>query len=312
MIVARIRVETQSQQFGKTLMRISSSFTSVAVLSATAVALLSACSPNPTNATANTRAASVSKGTLLATVSATGNIQPEDEVKLTFQSLGTVALLKANVGDSVQKGTVIAALDTADLDMALKKARSALKDSESALVIARSNYSRTIEGARPAEIAAAAASLSAANANYNKVNAGPEAADQAALDAKLRNAEAALRRAQSVYDAAYREDPAGIGGHSAGLELEQATKPTHANGLRPGMTANTRVVLEERPGVLLAPNWAIRKDKKASKSYLTVPAADNKTTDLEVVTGLKDDTFTEIISGAAEGQAIVAPEGSQP
>ena len=468
MIVARIRVETQSQQFGKTLMRISSSFTSVAVLSATAVALLSACSPNPTNATANTRAASVSKGTLLATVSATGNIQPEDEVKLTFQSLGTVALLKANVGDSVQKGTVIAALDTADLDMALKKARSALKDSESALVIARSNYSRTIEGARPAEIAAAAASLSAANANFSKVNAGPEAA---------------LRRAQSVYDAAYREDPAGIGGHPAGLELEQATNnfnaakaeydrifkpasaadksaalrqiadaraqldklkqparsydiekakaevtqaenriaqmqldveqaqrklaqaaliapfdglvsavdfkvgeantaqssvtmvrvnnlrieinvdevdvtkvklsqeaiikldslpgvelkgkidrisptskivngvvsyavrvalPTNANGLRPGMTANTRVVLEERPGVLLAPNWAIRKDKKASKSYLTVPAADNKTTDLEVVTGLKDDTFTEIISGAAEGQAIVAPEGSQP
>ncbi len=464
-------------------MRISSSFTSVAILSATAVALLSACSPNPTNATANTRSASVSKGTLLATVSATGNIQPEDEVKLTFQSLGTVALLKANVGDSVQKGTVIAALDTADLDMALKKARSALKDSESALVIARSNYSRTIEGARPAEIAAAAASLSAANANYNKVNAGPEAADHAALEAKLRNVEAALRRAQSVYDAAYREDPAGIGGHPAGLELEQATNnfnaakaeydrifkpasaadksaalrqiadaraqldklkqparsydiekakaevtqaenriaqmqldveqaqrklaqaaliapfdgvvsavdfkvgeantaqssvtmvrvnnlrieinvdevdvskvklsqeaiikldslpgvelkgkidrisptskivngvvsyavrvalPTNANGLRPGMTANTRVVLEERPGVLLAPNWAIRKDKKASKSYLTVPAADNKTTDLEVVTGLKDDTFTEIISGAAEGQAIVAPEGSQP
>lgn len=70
--------------------------------------------------------------------------------------------------------------------------------------------------------------------------------------------------------------------------------------------------LEERTGVLLAPNWAIRKDKKAGKSYLTVPAGDNKTTDLEVVTGLKDDTFIEIISGAAEGQAIVAPEGSQP
>ena len=464
-------------------MRISRSFMSVAVLSAASIALLSSCSTNPSSVSANTRSASVTKGTLLATVSATGNIQPEDEVKLTFQTLGTVAVLKANVGDTVSKGGVIAALDTADLDMALKKAQSSFKDSESALIIARSNYSRTVDGVRPIEISAAAVALSAANANYSKVIAGPDPADNAAAEAKLRNAEAALRRAQSVYDAAYKTDPAGIGGHPAGLELEQATNnynaakaeydrifkpanaadkgaalrqiadaraqldklkqpariydiekakaevaqaenriaqahldveqaqrkltqaaitapfdgvvsaidfkvgeantaqssitlvrvanlrieinvdevdvtkvklnqeaiikldslpgvdlkgkidrisptskivngvvtyavrvalPPNVNNLRPGMTANTRVVLEERNGVLLVPNWAIRKDKKTSKSYLTVPGADNKTTDLEVITGLKDESFTEITSGAAEGQAIVAPEGIQP
>lgn len=43
------------------------------------------------------------------------------------------------------------------------------------------------------------------------------------LKATLANAEAALRTKQAAYDRAYKANPAGIGGHVSGLELEQAT-----------------------------------------------------------------------------------------
>ncbi|MCW1968334.1 MAG: efflux RND transporter periplasmic adaptor subunit [Anaerolineae bacterium] len=43
------------------------------------------------------------------------------------------------------------------------------------------------------------------------------------LKATLMNAEAALKVKQAAYDRAYKANPAGIGGHPSGLELEQAT-----------------------------------------------------------------------------------------
>jgi HlyD family secretion protein len=57
---------------------------------------------------------------------------------------------------------------------------------------------------------------------------------------------------------------------------------------------------------LLAPNWAIRRDRNTGKSFLTLQVGD-QVTEVEVQTGLRNDTFSEILSGAKAGDVVVAP-----
>ena len=192
-----------------------------------AVVLMAACSSAATGAP-NVRTATLARGTLQASVNASGNIQVEDETRLAFQSSGLVAKVNVKVGDVVSKGSVLAELDTVDADLALRKAQSAIKDAEAALIIARTNYSRTVDGTRPAELAAAQVALRAASDQYVQVSAGPTDADARAAKARLANAEAAVRQAQANYDNAYRQDPATISAHPAALALEQATNDYNA------------------------------------------------------------------------------------
>jgi HlyD family secretion protein len=429
--------------------------------------LLASCS-NPFNSnqsTAPQRTATVTKGTLVATVNATGSIQPESEVRLTFPSAGKVAEVRVSRGDPVETGDVLAKLDTADLEIALAQ-------TQAGLAIATANYSRTIEGPRSADVKAAQAALAAANSNYSKLKGEPESADIAAAEAAVLNAEAALRQAQTAHDFAYRVDPANYPGSPTIAQLEQArnnleaaklqydkvargtdkaqlstalqqvldararleqvqqpvqqydidqaaaerrraevqvqqaqrrleqamlvapsngviaavnmkageiaaaqsvitlvnTSPLHiditideidiarvkpdqevsvtldalpevelkgyvdrvapssttVNGvvsylirvvmddtnpsLRPGMTANASIVLEKHENVLLAPNWAIRRDRQSGKAFVTLQVDDKTTQEVEVKIGLRNESVSEILSGLNEGQTIVAPQ----
>ncbi|MDW8053875.1 MAG: efflux RND transporter periplasmic adaptor subunit [Anaerolineae bacterium] len=213
----------------------------VASLVSSAVVLV-ACAPPGARPEPAERTASVTRGSLVATVSATGNIEPEAQVRLSFQQPGTVAEVLVENGQRVKKGDVIARLDTTDLELALAQAeanlaqaKNALAQAENALenarvqqIIATANYSRTVSGTRAADIAAARAALAAAEAQLEKLRNGPTPEDLAAAEANLRNAEAALRQAQANYDRAFAFDPAGIAGSPAALQLEQATNNYNA------------------------------------------------------------------------------------
>ena len=457
------------------------------------VVILSSCNSASTAATdANARNATLGNGSLTATVSATGNIQAESDVKLSFQQPGIVAEVSVKVGDTVKKDDVLAKLDTTDLELAaaqsqasVAQAQTAIKNAEQQVLVASASYSRTVNGARAADVSAAQSSLNAASQNYNKVKAGPTDEDIASVRASLQNAEAAVRQAQSAYDRANSQNPAAIGASPAALQLEQATNnfnaaksaydkavkgadaaqlaaaqqqvqnaraqvdkvvrpaqqfdidqakaqieqaklqiqtaqtqlklaeiqvkqaqrrldqavvkapmdgmvslvntkvgesvatqpvlgvvdisqyhiditvdeidvakvklnqevnitldslpgvdvsgkidriaptATTVNGvvsynvrvlinktdapLKTGMTSNASIVLEKRDNVLLAPNWAVRRDKTSGKSFLTLKNGD-KTQEVEVKTGLRNDTFSEVVSGAQAGQVVVAPK----
>ena len=445
---------------------------------AAAALLLAACSGQAPGANpASQRSATLARGSLVATVTATGNIQPEAETRLGFQQAGTVAAVNVKVGDVVKKGDLLAKIDTADLELGLAQAQASLAQANTSLLTANANFSRTVEGPRKADIDAAEAVLSAAYANYEKVRNGPQPADYAAAEASLRNTEAALRSAQATYDATFARNAAGIGASQASIQLEQATNnyksakaqydklsqgadaaqlgaawqqiqsakaslekvklparqfdldqaeaqrkqaqaqiegaqvqvrqaqrrieqasifapvagiisvvnlrvgesggaqpvitlvdnsvlridvtvdevdvarvrvgqdvnitldslpgleikgkvdriaptSTIVNGvvsysvrvvltnpdpaLKIGMTANAAVVLDKRDNALLAPNWAIRRDRASGKSFLTVREAD-KTREVEIQTGLRNDTFSEVVSGANEGMNVIAP-----
>jgi HlyD family secretion protein len=472
-------------------------------------ALLSACArPGAPADTAAQRTATLANGALTATVNATGNIEPESEVRLSFQQPGIVADVMVDEGATVKKDDVIAKLDTTDLELALAQsqaqldnakgtlitAQNAVENAKAAEIIASAGFSRTVSGVRSADVAAAKAALDAAQASLDKLMAGPTATDLGQAEAQLRNAEASLKQAQGAYDAAYARNPAAIGASPAALQLEQATnnfnaakaaydkaaqgadnaqikaaqqqvetaranydktaRPTRqfdvdqaqaqidqaqlgfknaqqqvisaqnqiklaeiavkqaqrrldqamlkspidgrisalniksgestaataaapaaivvdtsqyhiditvdeidiakvkegqevlvtldslpgvevkgnvkrisptsktVNGvvsyevrvivdsanpdLRSGMTANASIVLDKRDGVLLAPNWAVRRDRDTGKSFLTLQSG-NETREVEVTTGLRNDGFSEILSGVKVGDVVVAP-----
>lgn len=431
------------------------------------IVLLVACSSSLSNGqnAQSQRTARLSKGTLTATASATGSIQAESEVDLTFQVSGTVSRVNVSRGDVVKKGDVLAKLDTTDQG-------SALAQAQAALVIATDAYSRTIEGAQPADLSAAQAALNAANAAYSKLRAGADDADIAAAEAAVRSAEAAERAAETANDLVYKYDTRNYLSSPTITQLQQArnnldaarqqydkvvrgadkaqlaaayqqVQETHArltklqepvkqyavdqaladvqkaqiqmqqaqrqldkaqlvaprnatvaavnikegestgagpamtlvdtsllhiditvdeidiakvqvgqpvsvtldalpgveltgkvdriaststtvNGvvsyavrividstdaaLRSGMTANASIVLDTHQNALLAPNWAIRRDKQTGQSYLTLQVDDKTTREVEVKTGLRNDNFSEILSGASEGQVVVVPQ----
>ena len=88
--------------------------------------------------------------------------------------------------------------------------------------------------------------------------------------------------------------------------------------LRPGMTATMRIITAERDNVLRVPNQALRFTKgglsaagdggnSGSRVWLL---QNGQALAAPVKTGLDDDNFTEILSGAAQGDQVIVSERS--
>lgn len=75
--------------------------------------------------------------------------------------------------------------------------------------------------------------------------------------------------------------------------------------LRPGMSANASIVVEEIDNVLVVPNWAIRLDRETGEALVNVKQSEEIIEEVTVVTGLRNDQFSEIESGLSEGEVVV-------
>jgi HlyD family secretion protein len=75
--------------------------------------------------------------------------------------------------------------------------------------------------------------------------------------------------------------------------------------LKPGMTANASIVVEEMDGALIVPNWAIRLDRETGQAFVNRLLADKSIEEVPVVTGLRNEQFSEVISGLVEGDIVV-------
>ncbi len=75
--------------------------------------------------------------------------------------------------------------------------------------------------------------------------------------------------------------------------------------LRPEMTSHVRIIVEEKNDVFVVPNNAVRFEE--GKNVLHISKGKEKTERRKVVTGIRDDKFTEIISGISDGEEIVIP-----
>lgn len=84
----------------------------------------------------------VRKSDLNIRVSSSGNIQPDDDVSLTFSTSGRIDRIYVEEGDEVNEGDILAKLDTDYLELALTQAQVALTGQELAVSQAEVNVTR--------------------------------------------------------------------------------------------------------------------------------------------------------------------------
>lgn len=180
------------------------------------------------------------RGTLIATVSATGAIEPQTMTSLSFLGTGNLAKILVKRGDKVTAGQMLAQLDTAALDFQLQQAEANLAASEAALAKLKNGPAASAVESAQANLASAqaayaavknptASSVTAAQANVNSAVAQynkllkPDATEMAIAKADLDKAQAALNQAQSAYDRIGGASNPNIGQAPQALQLQTAT-----------------------------------------------------------------------------------------
>jgi len=171
------------------------------------------------------------RGTLTATIGATGAVRANQTAVLAWQTNGTVGQVNVQAGDQVQEGDVLAALDSASLaqnillaqadlvnarrilenlqesgaaaaqaELAWYQAQDAVDAAQTRYDILVSTYGEESTARRLLEARAslelARARLADAEREYERLKDGPDPDDIAAAQARVNAAEASLRAAQ--------------------------------------------------------------------------------------------------------------------
>ncbi len=135
------------------------------------------------------------------TVSANGNVEPEQVINISPKNAGILKSLLVKEGDYVTKGQILAKMDDSNL-------QGQFIQEQGRLAQAKADLRKLIAGNRPQDIAQAQAKLEALQATLRKLIAGNRSQEvaqaQARLDlakANLRKAEDDFSRSQKLYDA---------------------------------------------------------------------------------------------------------------
>ena len=115
------------------------------LVGAVALAYLVIGDPSPA-ATSAQRTATVTRGTVTASVSGTGNLQSATTSTLNFTTAGTLTALDVAVGDKVTKGELLATIDDSSARLTLDKVKAALES-------AQASYDETSAGRTSIEAA---------------------------------------------------------------------------------------------------------------------------------------------------------------
>lgn len=86
-------------------------------------------------------------------------------------------------------------------------------------------------------------------------------------------------------------------------DVRIAVDPTDAP-LRTGMSATIDIVVAEKSNALVLPNRAIRTDAKTGQRYVQV-LRNGQTVRVDIKPGIRDERYTEILEGPAEGETVV-------
>jgi HlyD family secretion protein len=82
-------------------------------------------------------------------------------------------------------------------------------------------------------------------------------------------------------------------------------EPGQTITLRPGMTANASIVVEEIDDVLIIPNWSIRLDRDSGLAFVNKLTAAAEIIEVPVETGLRNEQFSEVLGGLEAGETVV-------
>jgi HlyD family secretion protein len=143
------------------------------------IVLLAACGIAGAFAAAKARAsasyvtAPVTQQTLVQTVTASGTVNPQNDISVGTQVSGTIASIAVDYNSKVRKGQVLARLDPRTFDAQLNQARAALAQAQAQYAEAAANAGGAASGTAvaAANARAAQAAVVAAAANANKAQA---------------------------------------------------------------------------------------------------------------------------------------------
>lgn len=201
-----------------------------------AVLVLSACRGGA-GASEILREGEIERGTIEATVSATGSISPSRIVNLGFEQPGVVDEILVEAGEVVSEGDPLAVLDASVPEVAVQQAELAVRTQELLLEQLSTPPSES-------QLAQAEATVASAWANYNRIAQGadPETAHVAQLeyeqawtlyleaDMRLR-ATQALLEGDILIQTQAQVDQAAMRAEMARLQLEQARADPDQYGL---------------------------------------------------------------------------------
>jgi HlyD family secretion protein len=156
----------------------------------------------------------VQRGTVVSTVSATGSIEPEARVVLSFKSAGRVTEVLVEQGERVQAGDLLAHLEDAELRLALAQA-------EVGVTISKAQLEKAQVEPNASDLAAAEAALASAQAAYRELLKGPGEDELAMANGNVERARLARDQAQAAYDLVSHLPNVGMLPQS--LQLQQAT-----------------------------------------------------------------------------------------
>jgi HlyD family secretion protein len=156
----------------------------------------------------------IGRDTLYDTVSTTGRIEPKAEVEMNFEIGGVVKDVLVERGQPVSAGTVLALLNTGDLELAIRQAEIDLAQQQAEL-------DRLFEPVLQEKIAAAQTRIDTARLRLADLQSGPDEDKIAQAAVAIRRAQNKLKQAQWAYDeVAYRGDVAAM---PQANQLEEAT-----------------------------------------------------------------------------------------
>ena len=158
--------------------------------------------------------ARVKMGPIETVIGYSGSVRPNAEVEVIPQASGRIEKMNVDVGDSVEKGDILAVIESDTLKAQVQQAQAALK-------VAEIQIEQMQEGGRREQIAAAQAAVDAAQAQLDRANLPLNENEQAMAKAAEAQARAALKQAQAAYDDIAWYDGKGMLPQSLGLE--QAT-----------------------------------------------------------------------------------------
>ena len=175
--------------------------------------------------------ATVHKGDLTQTATASGTTVAASQSKLSFTIAGKLAKLDVAAGDQVRSGQTLAELDTADLKSALQQAQAGQQAAEAGVAAAQSKVQQLVASAKPENIAQANAGADAAKAKLQDMLNGGRPEQVAQAQAQL---DAANQKLQLAQNGARQEQ---VQQAQAALQAAQAKLQALQNGPRPEQVA---------------------------------------------------------------------------
>lgn len=164
--------------------------------------------PSTTAPTSAVQTATVQRGDVTATVSASGNLSSASQVSINFQgSAGTVTAIYVKVGDKVAAGQALAVIDDSAAKLSLQTARAQLASAEASYQSTASGETALARQADTIALKQAQQSLDSAQTSASQtqdtvdLDSSQQSDKLDAVRASYDKAKDALRAAKAAYDA---------------------------------------------------------------------------------------------------------------